>query len=97
MFEEPVGFLMKKEEDFTEFDRLKLQAMKYSLSKMPRALKRKMFFNIHAPYDVTGVFAGATEPTHVKTLEQSWKQYSVPVDGQSDIVIFGMRTCRPTT
>ena len=36
MFEEPVGFLMKKEEDFTEFDRLKLQGMKYALSKMPR-------------------------------------------------------------
>ena len=95
MFEEPVGFLMKKEEDFSEFDRLKLQAFKYGLSKMPRAMKRKMFFNIAAPYDVTGVFAGATEPTHVKTLEMSWKQYSVPVNGQSDIVIFGMPYVSP--
>jgi hypothetical protein len=95
MFEEPVGFLMKKEEDFTEFDRLKLQSFKYALSKLPRPLKRKMFFNIYAPYEVTGVFAGATEPTHQKTLEQSWKQYSVPVQGQSDIVIFGMPYVSP--
>src|SRR3954469_17107131 len=50
MFEEPVGFLMKKEEDFTELDRLKLSSIKYTLSKMPRPLKRKMFFNIHSPY-----------------------------------------------
>src|SRR5467141_591959 len=34
MFEEPVGFLMKKEEDFTELDRLKLAGIKYTLSKM---------------------------------------------------------------
>src|SRR3954464_5839065 len=86
MFEEPVGFLMKKEEDFTEFDRLKLSGMKYALSKIRRPLKRKMFFNIFSPYDVIGVHAGATEPTHVKTLALSWKQYAVPVDGQSDIV-----------
>jgi nickel-dependent lactate racemase len=95
MFEEPVGFLMKKEEDFTEFDRLKLQSMKYALSKMPRPMKRKLFFNIFAPYEVTGVFAGSTEPTHEKTLEMSWKQYSVPVQGQSDIVIFGMPYVSP--
>ncbi|HZW89010.1 MAG TPA: transcriptional regulator, partial [Myxococcaceae bacterium] len=30
----------------------------------------------------------ATEPCHEKTLELCWKQYSVPVEGQADIVIF---------
>jgi lactate racemase len=95
MFDTATDFLMKKEEDFTEFDRLKLQSTKFALSKMPRNLKRKMFFNIAAPYDVTGVFAGSTEPTHEKTLEMSWKQYSVPVQGQSDIVIFGMPYVSP--
>jgi hypothetical protein len=90
MFGDPVDFLMKKEEDFTEFDRLKLKATQYALAKLPRPLKRKMFFNIPAPYSVTGVFAGATEPTHAKALELCWKQYSVPVQGQSDIVIFGI-------
>ena len=50
--------------------------------------QRKVLNAVPAPYDVTGVHAGATEPTHEKTLEMSWKQYSVPVEGQSDIVIF---------
>ena len=95
MFDGPVEFLMKKEEDYTEFDRLKFQSMKYALSKMPRAAKRKLFFNIPAAYDVIGVFAGATEPTHDKTLELSWKQYSVPVEGQADIAIFGVPYVSP--
>ena len=88
MFDGPMGFLGKKEEDYTEFDRLKFQGLKYTLSKLPRAAKRKLFMQIPAPYEVTGVYAGATEPCHEKTLELCWKQYSVPVEGQSDIVIF---------
>ncbi|MEN9796556.1 MAG: hypothetical protein RL653_252, partial [Pseudomonadota bacterium] len=95
MFDGPVEFLMKREEDYTEFDRMKFQGMKYALSKMPRAAKRKLFFGIPAAYDVIGVFAGATEPTHDKTLELSWKQYSVPVEGQADIVIFGVPYVSP--
>lgn len=95
MFDGQMDFLMKREEDFTEFDRLKLQAMQYALKRMPRAAKRKLFHSVPAAYDVIGVFAGATEPTHRKTLELSWKQYSVPVNGQSDIVIFGMTHISP--
>jgi hypothetical protein len=95
MFDGPMEFLMKKEEDFTEIDRVKLQGMRYALSKMPRAAKRKLFHSIPAAYDVIGVFAGATEPCHERTLQLSWKQYSVPVTGQSDIVIYGMTHISP--
>jgi hypothetical protein len=88
MFGPGVEFLHKKEEDYTEADRLKLHGMRYALGKLPRAAARKVLNSIPAPYEVTGVFAGATEPTHAKTLEKVWKQYVVPVEGQSDIVIF---------
>lgn len=88
MFGGPTDFLSKKEEDYTETDRLKFQAMRFALSKLPRAAARKVLNSVPAPYDVTGVYAGATEPTHAKTLETSYKQYVVPVEGQSDIVIF---------
>lgn len=88
MFGGPTDFLAKKEEDYTEADRLKFQAMRFALSKLPRAAARKVLNSVPAPYDVTGVYAGATEPTHAKTLETSYKQYVVPVEGQSDIVIF---------
>jgi hypothetical protein len=95
MFEGQVAFLGKKEEDFTEFDRLKFQAMRFALSKMPRPAKRRLFMEIPAGYDVIGVHAGATEPTHEKTLELCWRQYSVPVEGQSDVVIFGVPYISP--
>lgn len=95
MFDGPVSFLMKKEEDYTEIDRLKLHGVKLALAKAPRALKRNILSRIYAPYDVTGVFAGATEPTHAKTLELSWKQYVVPVKGQADILIYGMPYISP--
>lgn len=95
MFDGPTAFLGKKEEDYTEFDRLKFQGMKFALSKMPRAAKRKLFMQIPAAYEVIGVHAGATEPTHEKILDHCWKQYSVPVEGQSDIVIFGVPYISP--
>ncbi len=95
MFDKNVDFLGKKEEEFTEFDRLKFQAMKFALGKMPRAAKRKLFHSIPAAYELIGCFAGATEPTHEKTLEACWKQYTVPVQGQSDIVIFGVPYISP--
>ena len=88
MFGAPADFLGKKEEEYTEGERLKFQAMRYALRKLPRPLKRQVLSAIPAPYEVINVSAGATVPTHQKTLEASWKQYSVPVDGQSDIVIF---------
>src|SRR5262249_9192660 len=83
MFDGQLAFLGKKEEDYTEFDRLKLQGMQYALARMPRAAKRKLFMGVPAPYDAIGVHAGATEPCHERTLERCWKQYSVPVAGQS--------------
>ncbi|MFZ5468842.1 MAG: lactate racemase domain-containing protein [Myxococcota bacterium] len=95
MFDGPVAFLGKKEEDYTELDRMKFQAMKYALAKTPRAAKRKMFFSIPAAYEVISVHAGATEPTHEKTLEACWRQYAVPVEGQSDVVIFGVPYVSP--
>ncbi|HLT30745.1 MAG TPA: lactate racemase domain-containing protein [Myxococcaceae bacterium] len=88
MFAGPTAFLGKREEDFTEADRLKFQAMRFALSKMPRQVKNKVMMQVPAPYEVTGVHAGATEPAHQKILELCWKQYSVPVQGQSDIVVF---------
>jgi lactate racemase len=95
MFGDQVELLGKQEEDFTELDRMKLTAMRAALQRMPRAMKRKIFHAIPGAYSVIGVHAGATEPTHDKTLELSWKQYSVPVEGQSDIVIFGVPYISP--
>src|SRR5688500_8032491 len=76
MFDGPTEFLGKKEEDYIEFDRLKLKGMQMALSKLPRAAKRKLLFSVPAAYEVIGVHAGSTEPCHEKILEHCWKQYS---------------------
>jgi hypothetical protein len=90
MFDGQMEFLIKREEEYTEFDRMKLEGLRWGLSKMPRAAKRKALFNTPAAYEVIAVYAGSTEPVHEKILDISFKQYAVPVKGQSDIVIYGI-------
>ena len=91
------AFLMKNEDDFTEFDRLKFQAMQVrARRRLPRAAEaRDLHARPRAPTSVIGVHAGATEPVHEKTLEPCCEQYSVPVEGQADILIFGIPYISP--
>ena len=90
MFGGPLGFLHKDEDEWTTFDEWGFAALKATLSKLPRAAKRAFFHRYRAPYGVTGVHAGKTEPVHKKTLEASYRQYSVPVEGQTDVAIVGI-------
>src|SRR5690606_31709730 len=43
MYGAGLEFLAKNEDDFTETDRLKFQALKWTLSRTPRALRREVF------------------------------------------------------
>jgi hypothetical protein len=94
-FAGPTAFLNKNEDEFTEFDRLKFEAMRWSLSKLPPAAKRKLFQNIPANYQLIAVHAGKTEPVHERIISKSHDQYLVNVRGQSDIVIFGVPFISP--
>jgi hypothetical protein len=95
MFSGPTSFLSKNEDEYTEMDRLKLKAMRWSLSKLPRAAKIKLFHSIPAPYEMIACYAGRTEPVHDRILERCYDQYSVNVRGQADIVIFGVPFVSP--
>jgi hypothetical protein len=95
MFAGPLDFLMKNEDDFTEADRLKFEAMKWTLDRTPRALRREVFMRTPAAYDMIGCYAGATEPVHARTLEKCFQQYCVDVDGQADILISGIPYISP--
>jgi hypothetical protein len=81
------AFLSKNEDEFTEIDRLKFEAMRWTLSKMPRAAKRKLFQSIPAQYQMIACHAGKTEPVHEKILQRCWDQYAVHVRGQADVLI----------
>ena len=95
MFDGPLDFLMKNEDHFTEMDRLKFQAMKWTLDRTPRALRREVFMRTPAAYDLIACYAGATEPTHARTLEKCYEQYAVEVQGQADILISGIPYVSP--
>src|SRR3954469_11938593 len=58
MFAGATAFLAKNEDEFTEIDRLKFEAMRWTLSKMPAAAKRKLFHAIPAQYQLIAVHAG---------------------------------------
>ncbi len=90
-----LDFLMKNEDDFTEADRLKFQGLKWSLDKMPYAMRRELFMRTPAAYEMIACHAGATEPVHEKVLERSYEQYAVEVEGQADILITGIPYISP--
>ncbi len=95
MFTGPMDFLMKREDDFTEADRLKFEALRWTLKKTPRALRREVFMRTPAAYELIGCYAGATEPVHEKTLDRCYDQYAIEVEGQADIMITGIPYISP--
>ncbi|HET9552935.1 MAG TPA: lactate racemase domain-containing protein [Anaeromyxobacteraceae bacterium] len=95
MFDGPLGFLMKREEQWGELDRLKLAGLRATLERLPAAAKRKIFQAVPAAYEVIAVHAGRTEPTHARILETSWRQYAVDVDFQADVLIYGIPFVSP--
>ncbi|MFL5388797.1 MAG: lactate racemase domain-containing protein [Myxococcales bacterium] len=95
MYDGPLGFLGKREEDFTDFDRTALAGLRWTLSKTPRALRQQIFHRVPAAYGLIAVAAGRTEPAHEKILEACRKQSFVRVRGQSDILICGIPYISP--
>jgi hypothetical protein len=95
MFDGPLEFLMRREDEWTELDRLKCAGMRAMLKALPAAAKRKVFQAVPAPYEVIAVAAGRTEPTHARILEASWGQYAVDVDFQADVLVYGIPYVSP--
>ena len=90
MFDPNMAFFVKNEDQWNGFDKAAFGTAKFALSKLSRAMKRKVLFSIPAPYDLIAVHAGETHGTHAKTLAYCYQQYCVPVEDQSDVVVFGM-------
>jgi hypothetical protein len=95
MFDRPLDFLAKNEDDLTTTERTSLRALKLALDKTPQPLRQKIFDKFPAPYGVTGVWAGETEAVHKHTMKRSYDQYLVPVTGQADILITGVPNISP--
>ncbi len=95
MFDRPLEFLHKNEDDLTTTERNSLRALRFTLSKVPQAARQAIFQRVPSPYGVTGVFAGETEAVHAHTIRRSFDQYLVPVTGQADILVTGIPYISP--
>jgi hypothetical protein len=85
-----LGFLNKREWEWSAFDQGLMAAAKKANNLAPPRVRREFFRRIEAPYKVTGVNAGEVEAVHERTLENLHRQQLVEVQGQSDIVVFGV-------
>lgn len=88
MFDRPLEFLTKNEDELDGRERALLAGLVATTKRLPQAARQAIFEKFPAPYGVTGVWAGETEAVHEKTLERCFEQYCVPVEGQSDVVVF---------
>lgn len=95
MFDRPLEFLAKNEDDLSPAEKSALRALRFTLSKVPQPARQAIFQRVPSPYGVTGVFAGETEAVHAQTLKRCYEQYAVPVAGQADILVSGVPYISP--
>ncbi|MDT7605347.1 MAG: hypothetical protein QOF61_3344 [Acidobacteriota bacterium] len=95
MYTGEMDFLLKNEDEFSALDRMKFEAMRFTMGKMPRAARRKMLHQFPAAYEMIACHAGRTEPTHNEILKRNFDQYAIPVNGQCDILITGIPDISP--
>ncbi|MSV28596.1 MAG: DUF2088 domain-containing protein [Bryobacterales bacterium] len=95
MFDPMMQFFTKNEDRYTAFDKVAFRTAQFGLKQLPRAAKRKILFSVPAAYQMIAVHAGATLPAHEKSLPYNYAQYCVPIEGQSDVVVFGIPFISP--
>ncbi len=89
-YDGPLSVLQKREWEWSARDRATFIGMKNALDVTPSAARRKIFQAWEAPYELTSVQAGEVEAVHNKTLENVFAQHIVPVEGQTDVLTFGL-------
>jgi lactate racemase len=95
MFDPLLPFFTRNEDHFSPIDSAMFAATRFSLGKLPRATRRKLPFSIPSPYSPIAIHAGATFPTHAKTLAYNYAQYCCPMEGQADVVVYGIPFIMP--
>ena len=95
MFDRPLEFLSKNEDDLTSAEKTALKALTFTLARVPQPARQAIFNKVPSPYGVTGVFAGETEAVHAETMKKCYEQYLVPVKGQCDILVTGVPYVSP--
>jgi lactate racemase len=87
MFDRPLAFLAKNEDDLDGRERALLKALVVTTGKLPQPARQAIFDRFPAPYGVTSVQAGEVEAVHDKTIAKNFEQYLVPISGQADVLV----------
>jgi hypothetical protein len=95
MFDPRMAFFTKNEDRWNTLDRVSFRVAQGGLRTLPRAAKRKVLFAIPAAYELIAAHAGAVDACHEKTLAYCYAQYCAPVQGQSDVVVYGVPFISP--
>jgi hypothetical protein len=95
MFDKPLEFLAKNEDDLSTTERTALRALRFTLDKVPQPARQAIFQKVPSPYGVIGVWAGETEAVHKLTIAKNFEQYCIPVQGQCDILVSGIPYISP--
>ncbi|HOU92890.1 MAG TPA: transcriptional regulator, partial [Polyangiaceae bacterium] len=95
MFDESLWFLAKNEDELSVREKLLLKGLVEATKRLPQPARQAIFDRFPAPYGITGVNAGETEAVHAKTIARINEQYLVPIEGQSDVVVFGVPYIMP--
>lgn len=84
------GFLNKREWEWGVRDQAGYLALRRANELAPAGARHKVWQGTRAPYQVTGVHAGATDEVHERTLANVYRQQLTEVDGQGDVLVFGL-------
>lgn len=95
MFDSKMKFFYTNEDHHSAVDRAMFGSTRFALRNVSRPLKRKILFGVPAPYKPIAIHAGATHPVHDKTLAYCYAQYCCPMEGQSDVVVYGIPFISP--
>ncbi len=88
MFDKPLEFLAKNEDELTPAEERAMKGLVRSLKILPQPARQAIFERVPAPYECIGVWAGEVEAVHSACLEKCYQQLAVPIDGQADIAVF---------
>jgi hypothetical protein len=89
-FPAQMAFLQKREWEWGVRDRASFLAASRGLEVLSPPARRSLFQAIKAPHQMTSAQAGEVEAVHAATIANLHRQQLVDVEGQSDVVIFGL-------
>ncbi len=95
MFDRPLEFLAKNEDDLDNREWGLLKALVATTARLPQPARQAIFSRVPSPFGVTGVNAGETEAVHEKTIDRVFEQYLVPITGQADVLVTGIPYISP--